>query len=69
MRILLGSSLGFCDRGGSSFHVGKILAEIIIIVVIEIEMLRGVILRLLNLGNTNHEDFMAKILNFLVLFA
>ena len=47
-RILLGSSLGFCDRWGSSFHVvGKILVEVIRIVVVEIEMLRGVILWLL----------------------
>ena len=47
-QVLLGSSLGFYDRGGSSFHVvGKILVEVIRIVVVEIEMLRGVILWLL----------------------
>ena len=45
-RILLGSGLDFYDRGRSSFHiVRKILAEIIRIVVVEIETLRGVILR------------------------
>ena len=67
---MLGSSLGFCDRGVSSFHVvRKILVEIIRIVVVKVEMLRGVILRFLDLGDMNHEDFMAKILNFLVLFA
>ena len=69
-RILLSSSLGFCDRGGSSFHViGKILIEIIRIIVVEIETLCGVILRFLDFGDANHEDFTAKILNLLVLFA
>jgi len=69
-RILLGSGLGFCDRGESSFHVvGKILVEIIRIIVVEIETLRGVILRFLDFGDANHEDFTAKILNLLVLFA
>ena len=67
---MLGSSLNFCDRGRSSFHVvGKILVEIIIIVVIEVETLRGVILRFMDFGDANHEDFTVKILNFLVLFA
>ena len=69
-RILLGSSLGFCARGRSSFHiVGKVLIEIIRIVVVEIEMLRGVILRFLDLGDANNENFMAKVLNLLVLLA
>jgi hypothetical protein len=69
-RILLGSSLGFCDYGRSSFHVvGKVLVKIIRIVVIEVEtMLRGITLRFLNFGDANHEDFTAKILNLLVLF-
>ena len=54
--------------GGSSFHVvGKVLIEIFRIVVIKVEMLRGIALRFF--GDTNHEDFMAKVLNFLVLFA
>ena len=67
---MLGSSLNFCDRWRSSFHVvGKILVEIIRIIVVEIETLRGVILRFLDFGDANHEDFTAKILNFLVLFA
>ena len=58
------------DCGRSSFHVvGKVFVEIIRIVVVKVEMLRGVILRFLDLGDMNHEDFMAKILNFLVLFA
>jgi hypothetical protein len=69
-RILLGSSLGFCDRGESSFHViGKILIEIIRIIVVEVETLRGVILRFMDFRDANHEDFTAKILDFLVLFA
>jgi hypothetical protein len=69
-QILLGSSLGFCDRGRSSFHVvGKILVEIIKIVVVGVEMLRGVILRFMDIRDVNREDFSAKILNFLVLFA
>ena len=67
---MLGISLGFCDHGGSSFHdVGKILIKVIRIVVVEIEMLRGVILRFVDFGDASQEDFMAKILNFLVLFA
>ena len=42
-RILLGSSLGFCDCGRSSFHVvGKVLIEIIRIVVVEVETLRRI---------------------------
>jgi hypothetical protein len=62
--------LGFCDRGGSSSHVvGKVLVEVIRIVVVEIETLRGVILWFMDFGDANHEDFTAKILNFLVLFA
>ena len=66
---MLGSSLGFCDCGRSSFHVGKVLIEIIRIVFVKVETLRGITLRYLNFGDTNHEDFGAKILNFLVLFA
>ena len=63
-------ALGFYDCGGSSFHViGKILVEIIRIVVVEVETLRGVVLRFVDFGDANHEDFMAKILNLLVLFA
>jgi len=69
-QILLGSSLVFCDRGGSSFHfVGKILVKVIRIVVVEIETLRGVILWFMNFRDTNHEDFTVEILNFLVFFA
>ena len=67
---MLDSSLGFCDCGKSSFHVvGKVLIEIIRIVVVEIETFRGVILRFLDLGDANHEDFTAKVLNLLVLLA
>ena len=48
---------------GSSFHVvGKVLVEIFEIVVIEVETLCGITLRFF--GDTNHEDFMAKVLNF-----
>ena len=55
--------------GGSSFHVvEKIVVEIIKIVVVEVETLRGVILRFMDFGDANHEDFTAKILNLLVLF-
>ena len=62
--------MGFSDCRRSSFHiVGKVLIEIIRIVVIEIEALRGIILRFMDLGDANHEDFTTKILNFLVLFA
>ena len=58
----------FVTVGGSSFHVvGKILVEVIRIVVVEVEMLRGITLGFF--GDTNHEDFTAKILNFLVLLA
>ena len=65
---MLGSSLGFCDCGRSSFHVvGKILIEIIRIVVVEVKTLCGIALRFF--GDTNHEDFMAEVLDFLVLFA
>ena len=65
---MLNSRLGFCDYGRSSFHVvGKVLVEIIRIVVVEVETLRGIALRFF--GDTNHEDFMAEVLNFLVLFA
>ena len=67
---MLCSSLGFCDCGGSSFHVvGKILVEVVRIVVVEIETLRGVILWFMDFRYANHKDFTAKILNFLVLFA
>ena len=69
-QVLFGSSLGFGDRGGSSFHVvGKVLVEVIRIVVIEIETLHGVILWFMNFRDANHEDFLAQILDFLVLFA
>ena len=69
-RILLDGSLGLCDCGRSSFHVvGKVLVEIIRVVVVEIEMLSGITLRFRNFGDANHEDFTTKILNFLVLFA
>ena len=62
------SNLGFCDCRRSSFHVvGKVLVEIMRIVVIEVEMLRGIALRFF--GDTNHEDLTAEVLNFLVLFA
>ena len=48
--------------GGSGFHVvRKILVKVIRIVVVEIETLRGVILRFLDLGDVNHEDFAAKV--------
>jgi len=58
------------DRGGSSFHVvGKILIEVIRIVVVEIKTLRGVILWFMDFRDANHEDFTAKILDFLVFFA
>ena len=69
-RVLLDGSFGFCDCGRSSFHVvGKILVEIIRILVVEIETLRGVVLGFLDLGDANHEDFTAKVLNLLVLLA
>ena len=65
--ILIGGSLGFCDFRRSSFHiVGKVNVEIIKIVVIKVKTLRGITLRFF--GDMNHEDFMAKVLNFLVLF-
>jgi hypothetical protein len=68
--ILLDSRLGFCDRGGSSFHVvGKILVKVIRIVVVEIETLRGIIFWFVDFRDVNHEDFTAKILNFFILFA
>ena len=54
--------------GGSSFHVvGKVLVEIIRIVVVEVETLSGIALRFF--GDMNHKDFTAEVLNFLVLFA
>ena len=53
---------------GGVHVVGKILVEMIRIVVIEVETLRGVILRFRDFGDANHEDFTAKVLNFLVLF-
>ena len=49
--------------------VGKVLVKVIRIVVVEVEMLCGVILRFMDFGDANHEDFTAKILNFLVLLA
>jgi len=58
--------LGFNDCGRSSFHVvGKVLVEVLRIVVVEVEMLRGIALRFF--GDTNNEDFTAEVLNFLVL--
>ena len=67
---MLDSSLGFCDCRRSSFHVvRKVLVKIIRIVVVEIETFRGVILRFLDLGDANHEDFTANVLNLLVLLA
>ena len=51
---MLDSSLGFCDCGRSSFHVvGKVLVEIIRVVVVEVEMLRGITLRFLNFGDAD----------------
>jgi hypothetical protein len=68
--VLLGSSLGFFNCGRSSFHVvGKVLVEIIRVVVVEVETLCGITLRFRNFEDANHEDFTAKILNSLVLFA
>ena len=62
--------MGFCDCGRSSFHViRKVLVEIVRVVVVEVETLCGIILRFMDFGDANHEDFTAKILNFLVLFA
>ena len=67
---MLDSSLGFCDCGRSSFHVvGKVLVEIIRVVVVEVETLRGITLRFLDFRDANQEDFTTKILNLLVLFA
>ena len=67
---MLSSSLGFCDRGRSSFHVvGKILVEIIRVVVVEVDTLRGIALKFRDFGDAYHEDFTTKILNLLVLFA
>jgi len=66
--ILLGSSLGFSDCGRSSFHVvGKVLIEIMRIVVVKVETLCGITPGFF--GDANHEDLTAKVLNFLVLFA
>ena len=57
------SNLGFCDCRRSSFRVvGKVLVEIIRIVVVEVETLRGITLRFFE--DTNHEDFTAEVLNF-----
>ena len=62
--------MGFSDCGRSSFHVvGMVLVEVLRIVVVEVEMLRRTALRFLNFRDANHEDFTAKILNLLVLFA
>ena len=67
---MLGCSFDFCDRGRSSLYVvGEVLIEIIRVVVVEVETLRGITLRFLNFGDMIHEDFTTKILNFLVLFA
>ena len=54
---------------GGVHVVGKILVEIIRIVVVEVETLRGVILGFMDFGDANHEYFTAKVLNVLVLFA
>ena len=43
--------------------------EIIRVVVVEVETLRRITLRFLNFGDAYHEDFIAKILSLLVLFA
>ena len=43
--------------------VGKILVEIIRIVVVEVETLRGIALRFF--GDTNHDDFHGRGLEFL----
>ena len=60
--------MDFCDYRRSSFHVvGKVLVKIIRIVVVEVETLLGITLGLFR--DMNHEDFTAKIMNFLVLFA
>ena len=60
--------MGFSDCGGSSFLVvGKVLIEILGIVLVKVETLCGIILRFFR--DANHEDFTAKVLNFLVLFA
>ena len=67
---MLDSSLGFCDCGRRSFHVvGKVLVEIIRVVVVKVETLCGIALRFMNFGDANHEDFTAKILNLLVMVA
>ena len=67
---MLNGRLGLCDCRRSSFDVvGKVLVEIIRVVVVEVDTLCGITLRFLNFGDANHEDFMAKVLNFLVLFA
>ena len=67
---MLGSSLGFCDRGGSSFHVvGEVLIIVIRIVVVEVKTLRRVILWFMELRDAKHEDFSAEILEVLVLLA
>ena len=68
-QILLDGRLGLCDCRSSFDVVGKVLVEIIRVIVVEVDMLRGITLRFLNFGDANHEDFSAKILNLLVLFA
>ena len=68
-RVLLDSSLGFCDCRRSSFHVvGKVLVIVVRIVVVEIKTLRRVILWFMDFGDATHENFTAEILDFLVLF-
>jgi hypothetical protein len=58
----------FSDCGRSSFHViGKVLVEIFRVVVVEVETLREITLGFFRYAN--HEDFTAKVLNVLVLFA
>ena len=58
----------FYDCRRSNFHVvGKVLVEIIRIVVPEVKTLRGIALSFF--GDTNHEDFTAEVFYFLVLFA
>ena len=60
----------FCagvDGQNWSLMTVNILVEIIRIVVVKVETLRGIALRFF--GDANHEDFTAENLNFLVLFA
>ena len=66
---MLDSSFDFYDCR-SSFHVvGEVLIIVIRIVVAEVKTLRVITLRFLDFRDVNHEDFTAKILNLLDLFA